>query len=198
MAGKAVPGYRDEPGVDKHSSTETYVALKVEIDNWRWSGVPFYLRTGKRLSRATTEVVVTFRQPPARLYPDQKKNEDSRNRLLLNLQPGPGIRLSFGTKAPGLESSVEYGAMEFQFPEGPFGDHGKGYERLLHDVMDGNPTLFQEADFVEEGWKLVQPLLDAWAGPPQFPNYAAGSNGPSAADDLLAAEGHHWQALQQV
>jgi glucose-6-phosphate 1-dehydrogenase len=196
--GKAVPAYRYEPNVDKASITDTYVAMQVEIDNWRWSGVPFYIRTGKRLSCALTEIVVTFRQPPARLFPDQANSDQSPNQLIFNLQPKQGIELQFGTKAPGLNTVVDQNSMKFSFPAGPFGNHGKGYERLLHDVMIGNPILFQRAEFVEQGWKMVQPLLDAWEKPPRedFPNYAAGSNGPKAADDLLAAEGHCWHSLE--
>ncbi len=196
--GTAVPGYREEPGVSPDSITDTYMAMKVEIDNWRWSGVPFYLRTGKRLSRAVTEIVVTFRQPPARLFPSEEQRSQEPNQLFFNLQPDPGIRLSFGTKAQGLNTTVSPGSMNFQFPEGPFGNHGKGYERLLHDVMAGNPTLFQRAEFVDAGWRMVQPLLEAWSEPPRegFPNYAAGSNGPKAADELLASAGHEWHSLE--
>ncbi len=200
MDGTAVPGYRQEPGIDANSNTETYVAMEVEIDNWRWSGVPFYLRTGKRLSKATTEVVVTFRRPPASLFPQDGQPNQPPNRLLFNLQPKQSIELLFGAKKPGLDTVVEQGAMIFNFPAGPFGNHGKGYERLLHDVMAGNQTLFQRAEFVEEGWRMVQPLLDAWAQPPQdgFPNYAAGSNGPQAANDLLARQSHSWHSLEDA
>ena len=195
--GKAVPGYREEPNVDHASITDTYVAMQVEIDNWRWSGVPFYIRTGKRLSAALTEIVITFRQPPARLFPTNGESDKSPNQLIFNLQPAQGIRLDFGTKAPGLNTVVDQNSMKFLFPPGPFGDHGKGYERLLHDVMIGNPILFQRAEFVEQGWKMVQPLLEAWEKPPKedFPNYAAGSAGPKAADDLPAAEGRKWHSL---
>ncbi len=197
--GAAVPGYREEPGVNAASTTETYVAMRVEIDNWRWSGVPFYIRTGKRLSCALTEIVVTFRQPPARLFPNQQQSDQAANQLLFNLQPEQSIQMSFGTKAPGLQTMVEHGAMSFQFPSGPFKTHGKGYERLLHDVMLGDATLFQRAEFVEAGWRMVQPLLDAWKLPDgaNFPNYAAGSNGPKAADELLAASGHSWHSLEE-
>lgn len=198
IKGQAVPGYREEPGVQAGSNTDTYMAMRVEIDNWRWSGVPFYLRTGKRLSQAVTEIVVTFRQPPARLFPSAEQSDQSPNQLFFKLQPDPGISLTFGTKAQGLTTTVDGGSMNFQFPEGPFGNHGKGYERLLHDVMRGNPTLFQRAEFVDAGWRMVQPLLEAWSEPPRevFPNYAAGSTGPKAADDLLAASGHAWHSLE--
>ena len=199
IAGKDVPGYRSEPGVAPDSITDTYVAMCVHIDNWRWSGVPFYLRTGKRLTRAVTEIVVTFRQPPARLFPNPGASDASPNQIVFNLQPTQEILLRFGAKAPGLTTTVDQDTMSFQFPAGPFGDHGKGYERLLHDAMTGNMTLFQHADFVDQGWQLVQPLLDAWQAPPQepFPNYAAGSTGPKAADDLLAQNGHTWHSIEQ-
>jgi glucose-6-phosphate 1-dehydrogenase len=196
--GESVPGYRQEPGVDPKSNTETYVAMKLEIDNWRWSGVPFYIRTGKRCTRALTELVVTFRNPPARLFPKDQTGHLPSNRLFFNLQPEQGIRLGVGIKAAGLHTSVNQEWMNFQFPAGAFGNHGKGYERLLHDVMCGNPTLFPSADFVEEGWRLVQPLLDSWKNPPDdpFPNYAAGSSGPKAADALLAHSGRAWHSLE--
>ena len=198
IKGAGVPGYRDEPNVGKESITDTYVAMKVEIDNWRWSGVPFYMRTGKRLSKALTEIVVTFRQPPARLFPDDSSSDQAPNQLFFNLQPDQGIQLAFGTKSPGLKTVVVRDTMNFQFAAGPFANHGKGYERLLHDVMTGNPILFQRAEFVEQGWRMVEPILEAWDKPPKdsFPNYAAGSNGPEAADELLAAEGHAWHSLE--
>ena len=120
--GKDVAGYRDEPNVDKNSITDTYVAMQVEIDNWRWSGVPFYIRTGKRLSCALTEIVVTFRQPPARLFPNGNESDQSPNQLIFNLQPKQGIQLSFGTKAPGLNTVVDQNSMKFLFPAGPFGN----------------------------------------------------------------------------
>ncbi|MGI4829205.1 MAG: glucose-6-phosphate dehydrogenase, partial [Janthinobacterium lividum] len=196
----AVPAYRTEQNVSPDSNTETFVAMRVEIDNWRWAGVPFYLRTGKRMTKAVTEIVVTFRQPPARLFPNAKNSDQSPNTLIFNLQPTQDIRLSLGTKAPGLVTFVEQESMNFQFPSGPFGNHGKGYERLLHDAMVGNAILFQRAEFVEQGWKLVQPLLEAWQQPSidPFPNYAAGSAGPVAADNLLAATGHTWHSLETV
>lgn len=196
--GSPVPAYRSEPNVASGSDTDTYMAMRVEIDNWRWSGVPFYLRTGKRLTKAITEIVVTFRHPPAHLFPNAKNSDRSPNQLIFNLQPTQQIQLSFGAKAPGMMTVVNQECMSFQFPAGPFGTHGKGYERLLHDVMVGDTSLFQRAEFVEQGWMLVQPLLEAWQGPPSepFPNYAVGSAGPKAADDLLAANGHSWSPLE--
>ena len=200
---KPVVAYRNEPDVAEQSETETYVAFKVEIDNWRWSGVPFYLRTGKRLAKAATEVIVTFRQSPAQLHPGADTGGAAPNVLFFNLQPTPGIQLQFGTKKPGLQSDIEKGVMSFAFPQGPFGAHVKGYERLLYDVMVGNPMLFQRADFVEEGWRMVEPLIHAWEQPVKdagnaLASYASGSNGPEAADKLLAASGHTWYSLEQA
>ena len=197
--GKAIAGYRDEPGVATGSNTETYVAMQVEIGNWRWAGVPFYLRTGKRMSRTLTEIVVTFRQPPARLFPNAGRSDHSPNQLTFNLQPEQQINLTFGARSPGMDTVVMQEQMSFQFPAGSFGSHGKGYERLLRDVMIGDATLFPSAAFVEQGWNLVQPMLDTWKQPPteSFPNYAAGAAGPDSADALLAVNGHEWQSLEQ-
>ncbi len=198
--GSVVAAYRAEPGVNPGSNTETYVAMRVDIDNWRWSGVPFYLRTGKRLKKALTEIVVTFRQPPAGLFPNDTQKGQSPNRMIFNLQSEPGIRLTFRAKTPGLETVATGESMEYRFAAGPLGSHTKGYERLLHDAMVGNALLFQRAEFVEQGWHLVQPLLDAWTEPPTetFPNYASGSTGPSAADRLLATSGHTWSPLDEA
>jgi glucose-6-phosphate 1-dehydrogenase len=193
-------GYQQEPGVNPDSATETYIALKVEIDNWRWSGVPFYIRTGKRLACASTEIVITFRKPPARLFPNRLESDRSPNQLVFNLQPKQSIQLTFGGKAPGLKTVVERNRMAFQFNESTFGNHGKGYERLLRDAMLGDTTLFQRAEFVEQGWRMVEPLLEAWSQPPaqgEFPNYAAGSTGPEAAKQLLAKDGRAWVSLEQ-
>ena len=198
LAGENVPGYRQEPGVAPDSKTDTYAAMHVEIDNWRWSGVPFYLRTGKRLSSADTEVVVTFRQPPAKLFPKTAANNQEPNRIVFNMKPREDIELFFGAKRPGLKTEVAQARMLYGFEAGPFGTHAKGYERLLHDVMAGNSTLFQRAEFVEGGWRMVQPVIDFWANnaPQDFPNYAAGSTGPTASDEMLARCGHSWHTLE--
>lgn len=195
--GKEVAAYRSEPGVNPDSLVETYVAMQVSLDNWRWAGVPFYLRTGKHLARAATEIMVTFKKPPAALFPAKNGDPEPPNQLLFKLGPEQGIYLRFRSKASGLKTAVQEGALDYVLPKGPFGDHGKGYERLLHDVMLGDGTLFQAADFIEAGWQMVQPLLDAWSEPPEdpFPNYASGSMGPKAADDLLAVSGNRWHPL---
>lgn len=191
-------GYRQEQGADPKSSTETYVALHLEIDNWRWSGVPFYLRTGKRLAKAMTEVAVTFRQPPAQLFPGNINAERHANKLIFNLQPEQKLQWWFNAKSPGLKPEIQQDTMEFAFPKSPFGKHAKGYESLLHDAMVGERILFQRADFMEEGWRMVQPMIERWSQTPahEFPNYADGSNGPEAADRLLAANGHAWHSLE--
>lgn len=196
--GKKAPAYRSEPGVKPESFVETYAAMQVSIDNWRWSGVPFFLRTGKHLSRMITEVVITFKPTPEKLFPGDSGDRLPPNQLLFNLEPTPGISLRFGSQAPELPSVVRESALEFKMPKGPFGSHGVGYERLLHDVMLGDATLFPGAAFIDAGWQMVQPLLDAWSKPPQtpFPNYASGSNGPKEADDLLARSGRRWHSLE--
>jgi glucose-6-phosphate 1-dehydrogenase len=196
--GHDVPGYRDEPEVARDSCTETYVALKVMIDNWRWADVPFYLRTGKRLAKALTEIVVTFRRTPFVLFRDTPVDSLENNHLIIRIQPQQGILLRFGVKAPGPVTTVEQGNMEFDFSVNSMALHGTGYERLLHDCMLGDQTLFQRADMVEAGWRMVQPVLDAWQSckGADFPNYAAGLEGPKAADDLLARDCRHWKPLK--
>jgi glucose-6-phosphate 1-dehydrogenase len=194
---KKIPAYRREEGVSPRSQTETYVAMKVDIDNWRWSGVPFFLRTGKSMSRAVTEIAVTFRPAPARLFPNIASCTAPPNQIVFQMKPKQGIQLSVCTRAPGLETSVERGDLDFEFPDGPFGSHAKGYERPLRDAMLGDPFLFPSAAFIEQGWRLVQPLLDAWSSKSagEIPKYRAGSAGPVEADGLLARSGHAWRTL---
>jgi glucose-6-phosphate 1-dehydrogenase len=189
--------YRNEAKVSAASNTETYVALKLKVDNWRWSGVPFYLRTGKRLPRRATEIAIQFRRPPFVLFRKTKIADLQTNQLVIHIQPDEGISLRFGAKVPGPVMQLGLVNMEFDY-ERDFGrSHNTGYERLLHDCMIGDATLFQRADMVEAGWKVIQPVLDAWkAVPPErFPNYAAGSWGPAAADELLARDGRAWRKI---
>ena len=192
--GKAVPGYRQEPGVKPDSATETFVALKLQVDNWRWSGVPFYLRTGKRLKRPTTEVAIRFKQAPHMVF--RSTNAES-NSLILNIQPDEGISLSFGAKAPGSQMQIRPVTMDFQYRRAFGGGSRDAYATLINDCIRGDATLFDRADSVEAAWALVDPILEAWrtASPPPFPNYPAGSEGPRAADDLTATDGRHWRAL---
>jgi glucose-6-phosphate 1-dehydrogenase len=192
--GKRVPGYRSEANVNPASSTETFVALALNIDNWRWAGVPFYLRTGKRLATRCTEIVIRFRRPPFVLFRKTSVEKIAPNELVINIQPNEGISLSFEAKIPG--PMVRLGAvnMDFQYSD-YFGSRpSTGYETLLYDCMMGDPTLFQRADMVEASWTIVQPILDLWkALPPRdFPNYPAGSWGPEQSLELLRREGREW------
>ena len=192
--GEPVRGYREEPGVKPDSPTETFVALRLLVDNWRWSGVPFYLRTGKRLAKPLTEVAIQFRQAPHVVF--RRENLQS-NSLVLNIQPDEGISLSFGAKSPGAEMHIRPVTMDFSYKQA-FGGVSRGaYATLINDCVRGDATLFDRADSVEAAWELVDPILDAWkhASAPQFPNYAAGSAGPREADDLIVSEGRRWRPL---
>jgi len=196
--GQHVPAYRTEPDVARDSHTETYVALKLTLDNWRWAGVPFYIRTGKRLAKRFTEIAIQFRKAPLILFRDTPVDRLTPNLLTINIQPEEGISLRFGAKEPGPIVQVGQVNMDFRY-EDYFGrEPATGYERLLYDCMIGDPTLFQRADMVEAGWSVVQPILDVWAAlpPRNFPNYAAGSFGPKEADDLLERDKRAWQPLR--
>jgi glucose-6-phosphate 1-dehydrogenase len=195
LNGAIVPAYREEPDVAAASITDTYVALRLVVDNWRWAGVPFYVRTGKRLPRRATEIVIQFKHAPATLFQDTSVDRLTTNRLCIHIQPREGISLRFGAKIPG--PILAMGPVEMDFD---YADHfGKllrtGYETLLYEVMVGDATLFQRADMVEAGWRMVQPILDVWGAlpPRSFPNYAAGTWGPADADALLARDGRHWE-----
>ncbi len=198
--GEHVPAYRSEPNVAADSTVETFVALKILIDNWRWSGVPFYLRTGKRLAMRDTEIEIKFKSAPFILFRETEVDRLSGNRLVLHIQPDEGISLSFGAKVPGPILDIGTVNMDFDYEE-YFGDvPSTGYERLLHDCMMGDATLFQRADQVEAGWAVVAPVQEAWANSPapSFPNYPAGSWGPKEADELLAQEGRAWQETHDI
>jgi len=194
------PAYRLEPGVAPDSRTETYAALKLTLDNWRWADVPFYLRTGKRMPKRLTEIAIQFRRVPFVLFRDTAVERLQSNRLVIRIQPDEGIELQFGAKIPGPVMNVGHVDMDFAY-----GDHfgatpTTGYERLLYDCMCGDATLFQRADMVEAGWNVIQPVLDVWkALPPRnFPNYASGTWGPKDADDLLARDGREWRRIEDV
>jgi glucose-6-phosphate 1-dehydrogenase len=195
--GQTVRGYRSEADVAPDSNTETFVALKLCIDNWRWAGVPFYLRTGKRLSQRSTEIVIQFRRTPFILFRNTTVKNLQTNRLVIHIQPEEGISLSFGAKIPGSIMKLGLVNMDFDYTN-YFGiEHNTGYERLLHDCMAGDATLFQRADMVEAGWNVIQPVIDLWHALPArgFPNYAAGSVGPKEADDLLTRDGREWRRV---
>jgi glucose-6-phosphate 1-dehydrogenase len=194
VLGQRVQGYRHEPNVAPNSATETYVALKLGIDNWRWAGVPFYLRTGKRLTARTTEIAIQFRQAPYALFRDTPVERLPPNILTLRIQPDEGLSVSFSAKRPGAEIEIDGVAMDFAYRDYFEPVATVGYETLIYDCLIGDPTLFQRADAVETAWSAVQGLLDASVRTPadDFPNYAAGSAGPEAADRLLARDGRAW------
>jgi glucose-6-phosphate 1-dehydrogenase len=189
--GKPVPGYRSEPGVSPTSRTETFVAAQVLIDNWRWAGVPFYLRTGKRMAKRTTEIVIQFKRAPHIVF---RERDVEANRLVLNIQPDEGISVSFGAKKPGPDMAIGNVTMNFSYREG-FGDGARSaYSTLLGDCVRGDATLFDRGDSVEAAWALVDPILDVWsaAKTANVPQYPAGSWGPRESDVLLEREGRQW------
>jgi len=187
--GQVIPGYREEPGVPQESRTATYVALKVEINNWRWQGVPFYLRTGKRLPRKMTQIAVCFREAPTHLFESLAVGSISPNKLLVNLQPSEGFALCFSVKSPGKPFQLNPHSLQFDY-EKAFGALPEAYETLLRDILIGDQTLFVSAEFTELAWRLYDPLLQADL-PCAF--YTAGTWGPTEADRLLQRQGHDWQ-----
>jgi glucose-6-phosphate 1-dehydrogenase len=195
--GKEVPGYREEPDVHPDSAVETYVAAELRVDNWRWAGTPFYVRTGKRLPKRATEVVVQFKSAPHLPFGEAAQDGLEPNALVLRIQPDEGITMRIGAKVPGPSMEVRSVSMDFSYGTSFSDDLPDAYERLLLDVMLGDPTLFPRWDEVEQAWQAVQPTLDRWAaGPaPGFPSYAAGSWGPKAADELIARgrPGRRWR-----
>jgi glucose-6-phosphate 1-dehydrogenase len=195
MDGQQVPGYRNEGDVPPDSRTETFVAMKLLIDNWRWADVPFYLRTGKRLPARHTHVVIQFRRAPFVLFRDTPVENLMPNQLVLHIQPEEGLSLRFAAKVPGTTMRLGAVDMNFEYADYFGKQPSTGYERLLHDCMIGDQTLFQRADMVEAGWCVVSPVLDVWkALPPRdFPNYAAGTWGPKDADELLERDHRHWR-----
>jgi len=194
VQGSPVPGYRQEPGVRPDSATETFVALRLMVDNWRWSGVPFYLRSGKRMPRPATEIAIRFKQAPHMVF---QGNNVEPNSLVLNIQPDEGISLSFGAKSPGSQMEIRPVTMDFRYRQAFGSGSREAYATLINDCIRGDATLFDRADSVEAAWGLVDPILKAWQGAsaPPFPNYPAGSEGPRAADDLTASEGRRWRTL---
>jgi glucose-6-phosphate 1-dehydrogenase len=198
--GKPVVGYRQEDRVHPRSQTETYAALRLEIENWRWAGVPFYIRAGKRLAKRVTEISIQFKLPPLLLFKDAqgKGGEGIRpNVLSMRIQPDEGITLQFGAKVPGPTMTISKVNMDFSYA-GAFGkSSANGYERLLLDAMMGDATLFAHRDGVEATWSLMTPILEAWGKDPirDLPNYAAGTWGPATADALMKSDGRRWRKL---
>jgi glucose-6-phosphate 1-dehydrogenase len=187
--GRRVPGYREEPGVDPGSRTETFVALRLEIANWRWQGVPFYLRTGKRLARRRTEIVVVFRCPPVSVFRPFEECAIRSNTLVVTLQPDEGFDLHFEVKSPGPPLTLRTGSLHFRYAEAFRQTIPEAYETLLLDILRGDQTLFVRADEAEAAWDVLSPVLDLPGTPDPYP---AGSWGPPAADELLAREGRTW------
>jgi len=196
VAGAAVPGYRAEPEVDPQSETETFVAVRLTIDDWRWAGVPFYLRAGKRLPKRATEIAVRFRAVPHALFKGTSVDPEP-NLLALRIQPDEGILLRFAAKIPGLGLDVRPVNMDFTYGSAFSVDSPDAYETLILDALLGDASLFTRADEVETAWQVVTPILEAWARgrAPDFPNYEAGSWGPAAADALLARDGARWRRI---
>jgi glucose-6-phosphate 1-dehydrogenase len=192
--GRRVPGYREEDGVDPQSHTETYMAMKLTVDNWRWAGVPVFIRTGKRLPKRVTEVVLQFQGVPHLPFSASQTTGLHRNALVMRIQPDEGITLRFGAKVPGQAFEVRDVLMDFSYGAAFLEDPPDAYERLLLDAMVGDPTLFIRGDEVDQSWQIVEPILEAWADPgTPLARYAAGTWGPSEADELIEREGRHWR-----
>ncbi|MCA1559804.1 MAG: glucose-6-phosphate dehydrogenase [Acidobacteria bacterium] len=197
VLGAEVPGYRSEPGVAPGSTTETYVAMRLHLDNWRWAGVPFYLRTGKRLPKRTTEIAIQFRRPPMQIFKRVSPTSVSPNLLIVNVQPDEGISVRFEAKLPGTRMQLAPVMMNFRYGTAFGGTVPEAYETLLLDAMLGEPTLFARHDFVEASWALITPVLERWrsAGPKPIPQYEAGEWGPAEVDVLMAEDGRRWRTL---
>jgi glucose-6-phosphate 1-dehydrogenase len=196
VEGQRVPGYREEKGVSAESITETYAALKLGVDNWRWAGVPFYLRTGKRLAKRASEIAVQFRRTPHLVFRrNPEAIAEAANRLILRIQPDEGIALQFGAKLPGPEPRIKAVEMDFDYHQAFGGEPPEAYERLLLDVMKGDATLYARGDWVDLAWELLEPVLQAWGSgdPRKFPNYEAGNWGPAEADTLIERDGRAWR-----
>jgi|688.fasta_scaffold13011_11 glucose-6-phosphate 1-dehydrogenase len=199
IAGSSVPAYRREERVAAESNTETYAAMKLNVDNWRWADVPFYLRTGKRMKKRVSEIAIQFRRPPTLLFRNTLVDTISRNVLVIRVQPDEGISLRFGAKIPGPSVRMGNVAMEMKYKDSFGSTASTGYETLLYDCIKGDATLFQRADMVDMGWGIVEPLLQVWHSvpPANFGNYTAGSWGPREADELLERDGRRWRKIEE-
>lgn len=197
MEGKEVPGYREEVKVDKESNTETFAAIKFFIDNWRWKGVPFYVRTGKRMHQSASVISIQFKDVPHLIFPAEVSESWQQNRLIISIQPEMSIRLQVQAKLPGLEMALNTVDMVFDYKGTYASQAPEAYETLLLDTMVGDQTLFMRGDQVEVAWDLLMPILNAWEGRQSlnFPNYSADSWGPELAEALIARDGFHWFTL---
>ena len=193
--GQQVPAYRSEPSVDPRSNTETYAALRLFVENWRWADVPFYLRTGKRLAKHLTQVVIRFKRTPLMLFGEKVHSEAGPNALILNIQPEESITIMIRAKKPGPAVVVDNIPLDFDYSQFGSQSPATGYETLLHDCMIGDMTLFHREDSVDASWRIVNTILDVWGAlpPRDFPDYEAGSWGPASADKLLERDGRHWE-----
>ena len=195
--GAEVPGYRGEDGVAAASTTETYVALRMFLDSWRWAGIPFYIRTGKRLPKRTTEIAIQFRRPPLHIFKRVSPTPIASNLLIVNVQPDEGISVRFEAKLPGTRMQLAPVMMSFRYGSAFGAPVPEAYETLLLDAMLGDPTLFARHDFVEASWGLITPVHEAWraSGQTAIPTYEAGEWGPREADAMMAADGRRWRTL---
>ncbi len=199
IEGKKVVGYREEKDVDPNSNTETYAALKLHVDNWRWQGVPFYLRTGKRLFKGASLITIQFREIPHNIFLSEDSGAPKNNRLIISIQPDMAIRFQLQSKVPGLEMNLNTMNMVFDYSGKAKSESPEAYETLLLDIISGDQTLFMRADQVEAGWELIMPILDNWENSKtsNFPNYPADSWGPENAEALIAQDGYHWFNLPE-
>jgi glucose-6-phosphate 1-dehydrogenase len=197
IGGQDLPGFRQEPGVDPQSQTDTYAAVTFFIDNWRWAGVPFYVRSGKRLPKRVTDIAIQFNAPPLSLFQQETRlgpRSPRPNLMVLRIQPEEGISLRFVSKSPGSGMRLRPVSMDFNYGSS-FGERTpSAYETLLVDAMAGDPTLYTRQDMVEASWRAVEPILEVWHNTKfEFPNYPAGTWGPKASDEMLARNGHTWR-----
>lgn len=193
VKGEEVPGYREKEKVDPKSNTETFAAVKFMIDNWRWQGVPFYVRSGKRMPQKTTVITIQFLPVPHRIFPTDIAEGLQPNRIVISINPETGIRMRFQAKQVGLNMRLGPEDMIFNYSDAYADQQPEAYETLLHDVMTGDAMLFMRSDEVEAAWEVVMPIVDAWKySKAEFPNYEAGTWGPQAAERLIAKDGMHW------
>jgi glucose-6-phosphate 1-dehydrogenase len=195
VGGESVPGYLDEEDVPKDSKTETYVALRLEVDNWRWAGVPIYMRTGKRVARKVTEIAVTLKPVPHVAFGSEGSVGVQPNQIVLTMQPNEGVSMSLGAKIPGSRMRIRPVNMEFLYGTAFMSQSPEAYERLIMDAMRGDATLFTRVDEVESQWRICDPILEAWAQmDEELPKYPSGSGGPEEADRILK-KGHRWRGI---
>lgn len=199
IEGKEVVGYREEKNVDPESNTDTYAALKLYVDNWRWQGIPFYLRTGKRLSKTASTITIQFKEVPHNIFISEESSTPKQNRLVISIQPDMAIRFQLQSKIPGLEMTLNTVDIAFDYSGSKKSDSPEAYETLLLDAITGDQTLFMRADQVEAAWELIMPILNYWEKnkATDFPNYSADSWGPENAEALIAKDGYHWFNLPE-